>query len=288
MRLYIILRRDTFNQLTMKRLIPLIIFLHGSVSMMAQNDLVIAGLQMNVSRSIAENESTIIRHLNSLKDKNVDFLVTPEGSLSGYNSEFNGHELKVALAKVVSVAKSVNVGLILGTCYKDSVHGREYCYNQARVYLPDGTFLGEYSKILTCSPLNNPGTGEIMEYVRGEVKTFSVKDIELGILICNDMWATPGYTTTPNPYLPWKMKEAGAEIIFHIINSGTDMGYRIFHEASVELWAKTLEIPIVEVNAAHGIEEINAGSGVISKEGERMKSVINKGEQLFIHNISLE
>lgn len=272
----------------MKRVIQLIIFLHCSASIMAQNNLVIAGLQMNVAKSIAENERTIIRHLNSLKDKNVDFLITPEGSLSGYNSEFNGLELKEALTKVVSVAKNANVGLILGTCYKDTIGGKEYCYNQARVYLPDGTFLGAYSKILTCSPLDNPGTGEMMEYVQGSVKTFSVKDIDVGILICNDLWATPGYTTIPNPYLPWKMKEAGAKIIFHIINSGTNMVYRTFHEASVELWARTLEMPIVEVNAAHGNEEINAGSGIISKDGEKVKSVINKGEQLFIYNISLE
>ena len=272
----------------MKKLIQLIILLHCSVSVMAQNNLAIAGLQMNVSNSIAENERTIIRHLNSLKDQNVDFLITPEGSLSGYNSEFNGHELKEVLTRVVSVAKSVNVGLILGTCYKDSINGREYCYNQARVYLPDGTFLGAYSKILTCSPLDNPGTGEMMEYVQGTVKTFPVKGIDVGILICNDLWATPGYTTIPNPYLPWKMKEAGAKMIFHIINSGTDMGYRTFHEASAELWARTLEIPIIEVNAAHGNKEINAGSGVIGKDGERMKSVINKGEQLFIYNIDLE
>ena len=272
----------------MKRVIQLFIFLSCSVTITAQKDLVIAGLQMNVSRSIAENERTIIQHIQSLKDKQVDFLITPEGSLSGYHSEFNGQELKVALAKVVSAAKSVNVGLILGTCYKDTIDGREYCYNQARVYLPDGTFSGAYSKILTCSPLDNPGTGEMMEYVPGTVKTFSVKGIDIGILICNDLWATPGYTITPNPYLPWKMKEAGAEAIFHIINSGTDMGYKTFHESSVELWAKTLEIPIVEVNAAHGNDEINAGSGIVSKDGERTKSVINKGEQLFIHNLSLK
>ena len=34
-------------------------------------------------------------------------------------------------------------------------------------------------------------------------------------------------------------------------------------------------MPIVEVNAAHG-------------NGERIKSVINRGEQLFIYNISIE
>jgi len=271
----------------MKKLIQLIIFLHLSISIIAQNNLVVAGLQMNTSNSIEDNELTIIRHLNSLKDKNVDFLITPEGSLSGYNSEFNGYELKKALERVVDVAKNLNIGLILGTCYKDSIEDKEYCYNQVRVYLPDGTFSGAYSKILTCSSLDNPGTGEMMEYVQGNVKTFSIKDVDVGILICNDLWATPGYTTIPNPYLPWKMKMAGAKIIIHLINSGTNMDYRAFHEASAELWAKALKIPIVEVNAAHGNDEINAGSGVIDENGKRIKTVMRRGEQLFIYNFDL-
>ena len=127
-----------------------------------------------------------------------------------------------------------------------------------------------------------------MEYVQRTVKTFSIKDINIGNLICNDLWATPGYTTIPNPYLPWKMKEAGAQLIFHIINSGTNMAYTTFHEASVELWARTLNIPIVEVNAAHGNEEINAGSGIIGNDGAKLKSVTNRGEQLFIYNLSLD
>ena len=252
---------------------------------MAQGSLRIAGLQMDVSNDIKENEKKIIKHLNSLKDEHIDFLITPEGSLSGYTSHFNGDLLKESLARVLQAARKLKIGLVLGTCYKETITGTEYCYNQARVYLPDGTFMGAYSKILTCSPLDNPGTGEIMEYVQGSVRTFSFNNIEFGILICNDLWATPGYTTIPNPYLPWKMQESGAEIIFHIINSGTDQKYRKFHESSVELWAMTLKMPIVEVNAAHRDKEINARSGVIDHEGNRTKIVENRGEQIFIFHL---
>lgn len=270
-----------------KKLIQLLFFMTISITAMAQGTLRIAGLQMDVSNNIKENEATIIRYLNNLKDQNVDFLITPEGSLSGYTSQFNGSELRESLSRVQEVARDLNIGLVLGTCYKEVISGKEYCYNQARVYLPNGTFIGAYSKILTCSPLENPGTGEMMEYVQGSVRTFSVKEVEFGILICNDLWATPGYTTTPNPYLPWKMQEAGAKVIFHIINSGTDLTYKNFHEASVELWAKTLKIPIVEINAAHGTNEINARSGIIDPEGKRTISLESKGEQVFIYDIGM-
>ncbi len=111
----------------MKKLVQLIIFLFITASVIAQDNLFIADLQMNVSDSISENERTLIQHLKSLKDKNVDFLITPEGPLLAYNSTFDGQELKEALTRVIDVAKNLNIGLILGACYKDAVKGKEYC-----------------------------------------------------------------------------------------------------------------------------------------------------------------
>jgi len=176
----------------MKQLFLIITIAFCSISTMAQTKQIkIAGLQMDVTEDIKANEGTIIRHLNSLKDESIDFLVTPEGSLSGYNSSFDAAELKRSLKKVVHAAKDLKIGLILGTCYKESVNGTEYCYNEARIYTPDGTFLGVYSKILTCSPLQFPGSGEMSEYVQGSVNTFLYKNIRFGVLICNDLWATP-------------------------------------------------------------------------------------------------
>jgi len=190
--------------------------------------------------------------------------------------------------KVVHAAKDLKIGLILGTCYKESVNGTEYCYNEARIYTPDGTFLGVYSKILTCSPLQFPGSGEMSEYVQGSVNTFLYKNIRFGVLICNDLWATPGYTTTPNPYLAWKMHQAGAQFLFHIINSGSDLAYKPFHESSVSLWARALQIPIVEVNASKKEKRLNARSGVVGEDGERKNDVPDIGEQLFIYDLVIK
>ena len=76
--------------------------------------------------------------------------------------------------------------------------------------------------------------------------------------------ADPGYTITPNPYLPWKMHQAGAQLLFHIINSGSDLAYKSFHESSASLWARTLQMPIVEVNASKMEKKLNARSGIIN------------------------
>lgn len=179
----------------------------------------------------------------------------------------------------------MKVGLMSGTCYKELLKGKEFCYNQVRVYTPDGHFIGAYSKILRCSNLDLPGTGEMVEYVEGELKTFDWKGLRFGILICNDLWATPGYTTTQNPYLVWKLKQMGAQFIVHCINSGTAQKYRPFHESSAELWALSARLPISEVNVAQEKEIINAQSGLIDARGERSIRVPDSGMQFFTARI---
>jgi len=247
----------------------------------------IAGLQMNVTKSIEQNKVTIIDGILKAAEGGAKYLVTPEGSLSGYHSKFSQSELEIALAEVRKIAKEKRIGLFLGTCYFQEVNGKEYCYNQVRVYTPTGELLGVHSKILLCSPTNFPGTGEITEYVQGNLNTFLIDGIKFGVLICNDLWATPGYTTIPNPYLPWKLKQLGAQIIIHTINSGSNPRYRKFHESSAELWAMTLEIPIVEVNAAKGDIKLNASSGLINSKGEREVIAPDIGEQLFYCDIDI-
>ncbi len=268
-------------------LIELVVFIllsAGIASAQAGNgksSIVLTGLQMTVTSDIKTNKETILNGIRKAVMDGSDFLVTPEGSLSGYTSNFNRNDLAVALEEVVAEAKKLRVGLMLGTCYKELIGEKEYCFNQVRVYGPDGLFMGAYSKILRCSSLDIPGSGEIVDYVEGELRTFDWNGIRFGILICNDLWATPGYTTLPNPYLPWKLKQMGAQLIIHCINSGTNQKYRPFHESSAELWALAIHVPIFEVNAAQGKEIINAQSGLIDKNGERKYRVPEAGEQFF-------
>lgn len=250
-----------------------------------QQSFQLAGIQMNVTDDIQKNKEEIIRAIRKAGRSRVDFLVTPEGSLSGYTSQFDQDKLLPALREVTAVAREFKVGLMLGTCYKESFPEGEFCYNQVRLYSPMGEFMGAYSKILRCSPLAHPGTGEMIDFVEGKLKTFEWQGRKFGVLICNDLWATPGYTTIPNPYLAWKLKQDGAEFIIHCINSGTDQRYQPFHESSAELWAFSLKIPIMEVNAAQESKAINARSGLINSEGVRDITVPDSGTQFFIIRI---
>lgn len=245
----------------------------------------LSGLQMTVTNVIKNNQEKIMTGIGKAAQEGASFLVTPEGSLSGYTSNFSQSELESALAEIKALAVKMKVGLMLGTCYKEMKNGKEFCFNQVRVYSPEGDFMGAYSKILRCSNIDLPGTGEMLEYVEGELKTFDWNGIRFGILICNDLWATPGYTTMPNPYLPLKLKQMGARFIVHCINSGTVQKYRPFHESSAELWAFSTQLPILEVNAAQGTEMINAQSGLIDGKGERIVRVPDTGLQFFTARI---
>jgi predicted amidohydrolase len=251
-----------------------------------KSTLVLTGLQMNVTRDIKNNRDKILAGIGKAALEGADFLVTPEGSLSGYTPDFNQAELAAALEEVTAEAKKKKVGLMLGTCYKESHSGQEFCYNQVRVYSPAGNFMDAYSKILRCSNPDLPGSGEMVEYIEGELKIFVWNEVRFGILICNDLWATPGYTTMPNPYLPWKLRQMGAQFLVHCINSGTVQKYRAFHESSAELWALSLRIPILEVNAAQEMEIINAQSGLIEANGERSLRVSDSGFQCFTVRIN--
>lgn len=243
---------------------------------------------MNVTGRIEKNKNTILAHLREAANGGAQFLVTPEGSLSGYQAEFDQEELNRALQEVLYEAKKKMIGLFLGTCFKEMVNNREITYNQIRIYAPDGKYMGAYSKILLCSPVTAPGTGEMHDYGQGHLNIIEWGGLHFGMLICNDLWATPGYTTLPNPYLPMQLKQLGADIIIHSINSGSDQRYRNFHESSAELWAYSLKIPIIEVNAAPIAQAVNARSGLINSNGEREIITPDIGEHLFYCKIDMD
>jgi predicted amidohydrolase len=166
-------------------------------------------------------------------------------------------------------------------------HGKSVCHNQARIYDPEGNYLGFYSKILNCSSLLNPGCGEMSDFAQGVPRVFEWKGVRFGTLICNDMWATPGCTTIPNPYLAWQLRRMGAGLIVHLVNSGNGHEYRAFHESTVERWSNALNIPIFAVNASGDGTPVNARSGLVHPNGIRPVIAPESGDQYFTCKIEV-
>jgi len=247
----------------------------------------IAALQMLVTEDVAGNEGRILEGIARAASDGADFLLTPEGSLSGYTAAFDRLEVEAALARVTATARGLRVGLALGTCFREvQTDDAERAYNQVRVYAPEGEYLGSHAKILRCSSLSHPGSGEMQDFADAPLRTFDWNGLRFGCLVCNDLWATPGFTTLPNPYLAWQLQQLGAQFILHAINSGRDLRHQTFLDASAAMWSRVLDLPIVQINAMHASgEPANAPSGVVLPDGSRPVQLPADEEGYFVHGL---
>ncbi|MEI6578566.1 MAG: carbon-nitrogen hydrolase family protein [Eubacteriales bacterium] len=245
----------------------------------------VSGLQMNVTKDVAKNITTIKKAIAEAAGAGADILLTPEGSLSGYTRGFNRQEVKDALAEVTAFAKEKNTGLALGTCFEED-NGE--CYNQIRFYDKAGEFLGFHSKILRCGDPFEENKGELTEFSATPLRTFSFHGLTIGGLICNDMWANPGCTPMDDPHLTTQLKKMGAQIIFHAVNGGRDnsefsqVTCRNYHESNLCLRAMGSRIWIVTVDSTFPDTIPNSCSGgVVNPLGVWAVQMPKQGENQF-------
>lgn len=252
-------------------------------------ELRVAGAQLPVTTDINANRDAIFRAIDFAAGENADILLTPEGSLSGYTPHFDEARVEAALEQVVRKAAEARLGLALGTCFVEPGDGR--CYNQLRFYAPEGAYLGFHSKTLTCGTMTKPSQGEINDYAVQPLRTFAMKGLTIGGLICNDLWANPGCTPIPDPHLTHQLAGMGARVVFHAVNGGRNGGplsqvHWQFHESNLRLRARASGLWIV--TADNCIPEhlpCSAPSGVIAPNGEWAVKARPQGEQYFVHTI---
>jgi predicted amidohydrolase len=268
----------------------------------------VAGFQMVIQEDdVAANEQSIHRAIDLAADVKADFLLTPEGSVSGYNASFDGKAVADAVERLAAHAKSRGVGLLLGTCWKESSFDfsfpfqmratpiaqfgrREFCYNQVRVYSPEGEFLGAHAKIQLVDSVRHPGVGEPSGYTPGKLRTFTWKGIPFGVLICNDLWGGQ-FAAIPNN-LAVRLWQMGAQVIFQSVYSGFgrasgDAPMTQYYESCLQRCAAELLTPIVTVNAADPERPVNARSGVWDAGGVHLVATEDVGEQFFVHSVPI-
>ena len=251
----------------------------------------VAAIQMEVSEDIERNSATISRAIQQAASAGADILLTPEGALSGYTPHFDAAAVTTELSTVTALARRLQLGLALGTCFKES---DGYTYNQLRFYSADGRYLGFHSKILKCGSLTDPAEGEIHEYASSELRVFSFGEIPIGGLICNDMWANPACTPMPDPHLSQQLAQKGARIIFHAVNGGredTAWSREVvwqFHEANLRLRAAAGKVWIVTVDNCSPVTlPCAAPGGVIDPGGNWICRTKTQGESFFAQTIEL-
>lgn len=248
----------------------------------------VAGAQIAVTTEIESNLGAIRRAIAWAAEQRADVLLTPEGALSGYTPHFDAQAVQQALQVVVQDAATAGIALVLGTCYIES---DGLCYNQLRFYDEQGRFLGFHAKILRCARLSHPPVGEIAVYATAPLRTFTLRGVTVGGLICNDLWANPACTPMPDPHLTQRLAEMGAQVILHAVNGGRDgsewsrVAWR-FHEANLRLRALAGRVWIVTVDSCYPLHlRCSSPSGVVSPQGEWKVRARGQGEQFFVYTI---
>ena len=244
----------------------------------------IALAQIPVVKDVATNVETLHRAIDFASEERADILLTPEGSLSGYTHQFDAQTVTAALQDITARAKATQLGLALGTCFVEQ-DGR--CYNQIRFYEKNGAYLGFHSKTLTCGSLENPPRGEIEHYAVAPLSTYEFAGLQIGGLICNDLWANPGCTPQPDPHLSQQLAQSGARIIFHAVNGGRSVAWQ-YHEANLRMRARAGAVHIATVDNSFPADlDCSSPSGLLDPQGNWLCRSERRGEDLLIFDIAL-
>ena len=181
--------------------------------------------------SIQFNKKEILKALDWAKDNEVDFILTPECALSGYKSTWQERfeEIQEALKEIENHQKKLEVGLHLGTMFKEpSPHG-VLNRNQIRHYSKDGMLYALTNKTYivhgdgNCLPSFHPIQSFYMpdfDVTKNEFAESSNKLHGVG-MICNDMWGAvqeQGVDYKPIKALNEILTEKHVDIIFHSTN----------------------------------------------------------------------
>jgi predicted amidohydrolase len=274
---------------------------------MQNNDKIrFGGAQIPVTADISKNITTIKKAIDWAAENNVDYLVTPEASLSGYSPSFNSipENLIYALEHIESYAAEKKVGLCLGTLWMEEEFNGKQVRNQIRFYDCDNHWIGSVNKNITieedkaANVLRDPVT-------KGLFLPIGDKVIPTGGLICVDMYGSVG-TVDSVPNIPAKLAFYGAKLFVHSTN-GTRGAWinnplkEEFGESIQDLWHDACfkrnsfihNIPIITVDNCYmtdGTEyhgNTSSQSGVLIR-GKWMTNVPRCGTQYFYYDFNVE
>jgi predicted amidohydrolase len=258
------------------------------------------GAQIPCTPFIRRNVITIKAAIDWAAENNIDYLVTPEASLSGYSVNFNA-ELDVlasSLAEIEKYAAEKQVGLCLGTLWvENGPPGDELKLvkrNQIRYYAKNGRYLGATNKsVLT--PLDNA-----IGVVKSEILTGIVMPVEgnkiipVAGLICADLY---GHQSNEGG-LPEKYLKIGVKLIIHATNAdrGVDEEYdeieNIWLEGNIRRVSRLLFPMIVVDNCYmmdgkeyHGKTATQSGACVL---GKWVASVPRTGTHYFYYDFPID
>ena len=261
----------------------------------------IAGAQIPVTNNMSKNFNHIKTAIDWANKNSVDFLLTPEGSLSGYFNTYDELESSniIELTKEISAyAASKHVCLALGTeSIKNEEFGKVKC-SQIQYYNDAANLIGSYEKQMTIpAEKSYPGSGPKIIEIEG-INSKGFYRANIGSFICNDMWGQLNNKQIVISDL-FYYKNSNTNIIFHASNgfrgpeAGDEDANRKLKEFSdINLWmASRFDIPIVTVDNCYKNNgqfydgPTSSTSGVIYK-GEWLVQAAPAGTDYFYYDFN--
>jgi len=268
-----------------------------------------AGAQIPVTSDVATNVQTIKDSIDWAVEHDCDYLVTPEGSLSGYvlppekiqelgNLTAPISEETVNGLKEIEAYATGKVGLCLGTLWIESKHWGFCKQDQIRFYSKEGNLIGSASKTFTMNDLD-------VELFAHNVAKEGTPAFPLGPnfnvagLICNDLW---GDTWSDHKNLAWgahqnfNMRandERMLHLFVHAVNGGRGTEYdelfEQWHESHLRMLSHITGVPILSVDNAVAMDgtpydgNTSSPSGVFI-DGKKVVEVPRTGTQYFYYD----
>jgi predicted amidohydrolase len=217
----------------------------------------IAGAQIPVSADMAVNVQTIKDAIDWASENSVDYLITPEASLSGYKDQFaNWKDLVDALQSIEQYSAEKKVGLCLGTMWAEPRDDSIVRLNQIRVY-HNGQFGGATNKTFL-SPydyeLNIEANDGIYGFLLDASDDTSEAFIQSAGFICKDLYARENTSDNAFTNLPSEFYRAGAQLYVHITNAERgldpvhDRVHYNWHTANSEMVSWISKRPLITVD----------------------------------------
>jgi NAD+ synthase (glutamine-hydrolysing) len=220
----------------------------------------IAGAQLNMV--VGDTDGNCRRILDAIdwaEEQGADLVVFPELAVSGYPPEDLALRADFTAANRTVLQRLARrcVGIAAVVGFLDAVpevsetfDGGDSCRRRvanAAAILGEGRIRGVYHKRL----LPNYGVFDERRWFlpgEGEVPTWSVGGVQVGVSICEDLWTDAG---------PWRqLADTGADVIVNINASPYHLGKAGQREALVSRRAREAGLPVVYLNLAGGQDEL--------------------------------
>tara|TARA_Y200000002_G_scaffold336223_1_gene304267 strand:+ start:1096 stop:1962 length:867 start_codon:yes stop_codon:yes gene_type:complete len=279
---------------------------------MSQTPVRIAGAQIPCTPVIEQNVEHIKKAIDYAEENKADYLVTPEGSLSGYDHGglsaqevgldpfYDFDVLKKALNEIELYAKG-KVGLCLGTLWKEKERFGEVGRNQIRFYNKAAQLIGVTNKSFCINPQDLPFMEHNQDIEGPKNWQLGTQDYKFNVvgLVCNDMW---GHGFSGHKAICWSSKQQynmggrqDLQLFIHSTNgfrgNGEDMEtlFNDWHHAHLTMFSWLCEVPIFTVDNCYHMDgteyhgKTSSESGVIVR-GKYVTEVPREGTQYFYHD----